>query len=358
MAIYDINGNDLEFVYSINNEELAVAYDIEGAEVYTAIPDIPVTPMEWDMTLSYSEQIKSALNYIKSYEHANAGSYAFCQFNDVHEVYSANEPNFIDYNKGYKLLSRMLFVGDMVNNFTATTAVSSVAYMNGAQASRKLIGMGNHEYFISGGPNPETIYKTANSSGVSYMSNETDSMVFYDDDLSNNVRYIFLDYYYITRSGADDKHLLDDNQLEWCASAMENSNGKDIIIAGHSELTPFNLIRTGEEKTATYGLQNQQNLKDLINAFIDRGTYSITIDGVIHTHDFSNCTGDFILYTSGHYHALGYKDFGFNMFTTPTLLSNATNGFVIFIIDTTAKKIILMVLSKTLGQFELYDYTY
>lgn len=358
MGVYSISGAETSNAYSLSGSSLSSAYSLSGSEI-PLIPDIEVTPLTWDMTNGYKNQVLAALKDINDYKLTHPKSYAFAQFNDTHEVFSGNEPNFIDYNKGYKILSRMIFIGDMVNNATTTTTPEAIAFMNGASASQKLVGMGNHEFYRIGATTPETEYKDAINATVSYMPSEVDTLAYYNDDESNNIRYIMLDYYYVTRSGADDKHLLDNAQLAWCASVMASAGTKDIIIIGHAALTPFINLLTSGEVTTEYGLQNQQNLKDLINAFQNKSTYSVTVDGLTNTYDFSECTGDFILYTSGHWHRLGHdsRD-GFNSFVVPTLLSNATNGFAFFIIDTINKTIKMMRCSKTLNSYETYDYTY
>lgn len=362
MPVYNKNGIELDSVYNASGVSLTSVFDKSGNEIpIQTTPDIPVTPLTWDMTDAYKGQILNALNDIKAYERTHANSYAFCQFNDVHEVFGANEPNFIDYNKGYKVLSRMLFLGDMVNTNTATTSQNAIAFMNGAQASKRLVGMGNHEYFKSGISNPEVLYKPLVNSSAIFMQTENDALIYYDDDTDNNVRYIFLDYFYITKSGANEAHLLDDAQLSWCASVMESAGSKDIILAGHTQMIPFKYI-TDETNHNDFGFQNQQNLVDLITAYKQRGSYSVTIDGVTHTYSFANCTGKFILYTSGHYHALGYADFGFNMFTCPTLQtpygSGQVVGFTFYLVDPNDRSVRIMTCSKSLSEYASYRYTY
>jgi len=362
MAIYDASGIELEACYDALGNSLQKAYDASGNVVFEsgASPDIPVDPKTWDMTNAYKTQVLNALDAIKTYQNENVGAYSFCQFNDVHDVFDGNEPNFIDYNKGYKVLSRMLFLGDIADTAGSTEYANAVNYMTGASASKRIIGMGNHEYGFVGDLDPESVYRTAmNVSGTFMDGNE---LIYYHDDEEHNVRYILLDYFYITRTHYDSGHLLDPKQLNWCAGVLENSGNKDIIIGAHSMLNPFYFLNTEEQKSSSATLQVQQDMIDLINAFKNRGTYSVTVDGVEYAHDFSNCTGNFIMYTSGHYHAMGHNDFGFHMFTCPSLKSAYGTGqylgFTFYIINPKSKRIRLLSIRKNESSYLTYDFSY
>ena len=362
MAIYDISGTALNAVFDVDGDSLSEAYNMSGVEIFDSgdTPDIPVTPKSWNMSNNYKTQVLNALDAIKTYQNENVGAYSFCQFNDVHDVFDGNEPNFIDYNKGYKVLSRMLFLGDIADTAGVTEYANAVDYMTGASASKRIIGMGNHEYGFVGDLDPESVYRTAmNVSGTFMDGNE---LIYYHDDELHNVRYILLDYFYITRTHYDNGHLLDPAQLNWCANVLENSGNRDIIICAHSMLNPFYFLNTGEQKSSSATLQVQQDMIDLINAFKNRRAYSVTVDGVEHTHNFSNCTGNFIMYTSGHYHAMGHNDFGFHMFTCPSLKSaygtGQYKGFTFYIINPKDKKIRVVSIKKDEANYLIYDFTY
>ena len=66
--------------------------------------------------------------------------------------------------------------------------------------------------------------------------------------------------------------------------------------------------------------------------------------------------------TSGHWHALGYSNKGFNMFTGPSLQytnsSGQSIGFLFYIIDPGQKAIKVIMCSKNFTDFTAYDYTY
>lgn len=367
MPVYDIDGNELTSAFDVNANALSSAFTVDGTEipieVEPDIPDIPVTPMSWSMSDEYKQQILDVLDYMKTYKRGHSSAYAICQFNDIHLNFSGNEPNFIDYNKGYKVLSAMLFLGDMTNNAYATQYTSSYNYMTGAQASNRLIGMGNHEYmsYNASQGNPETIYGQGINVDVTFMPTDNNALIYYYDDTKNNVRYILLDYFYILKSGNDSSHLLDDAQLNWLAGVMQSAGDKDIIIGAHSMLSPFLVLESGRTLSSTATLTNYQNLIDLIVAWKARGTYTVTVDGVSQTYSFANCTGEFVMYTTGHYHALGYGDFGFNMFTCPTMgtpYGGSHRGFTFYLIDKALKTLKVFQCSPALTTYLSYDYTY
>lgn len=358
MSLYDISAQILESAYNVGGNGLNEAYDIEGNEIFS---DIHVVPMTWNMSENYKGQILNALDYITEYKQNNPNSYALCQFNDVHNQFSGNEPNFIDYNKGYKAIDYMMFLGDIVNGASASQYTNAIAYMGGASASKKLIAMGNHEYsaYSSSAGNPEVLYKALIN--VECLYKESDLLIYYHDNTAKNVRFIALNYFYQTKTSDDNGHLLDMEQLDWLANVLENSDSKDIVLIAHSMLNPFLALESNQMLSSSATLRNYQNLIDLIVAFKERSTYSVTVDGVSYTHDFSNCTGDFVMYTTGHYHALGYGDFGFNMFTCPTLgttYGGSHKGFTFYIINKTTKAIKVIQPSSELSNYLSYDYTY
>lgn len=372
MSIYNIVGTSLVECYNVVGNSVSTAYDVIGTEVYDGgdePPDIPVEPMSWNMSESYKTQVLNALDEIDTYQKAHPNSYSICQFNDVHEKFSGNEPNFIDYNKGYKTISRMLFLGDMVNNGDASAYNNSVRFMTGASASKRVVVIGNHEYggvgpLIEGSLDPDAVYQTAINVDANYMQHESNPTIYYNDDLEHNVRYIALDYYYITRTHYDNDHYLDAQQLEWCANTMESAGSMDVIICAHSMINPFIFMNTGVQASSSATVNDQQDIIDLINAYKNRETYSVTVDGVVHQHDFSNCTGNFIMYTSGHYHALGhYDNDGFHMFTCPAMAAGAYGGgqyygFTFYVIDPPNRKIKVLSIIQDDSQYLVYDLIY
>ena len=360
--IYSVSGEQLNSAYDKNGNALQSVYGVDGGEYTFGVPT--VTPLTWDMPDDYKNQILDTLDEIETYQNEHEGSYSICQFNDVHLGFSGNEPNFIDYNGGYNIISRMLFVGDMVDMYTSDPIqyTNAIAYMSGAQASKRIVCIGNHEYGSSYNPadgNPEILYNALNDKiSAHYMRD--DVIIFYSDNNVNNVRYIILNPFYITQKKDEHDHLLDDAQISWCASAMESAGDRDIIIVCHTVMNPFELLATQEEVTSS-PLQGQDKLVNLITAYKNRWTYSISVNNVTHNYDFSRCTGDFIMYTSGHYHIAGYfNKNGFNMITCPARIvrtAGLIRGITFYIIDPTLKKIKMIICSLD-DDRSTYEFTY
>lgn len=355
MSVYDINGNQLNSIYSINETSLSSAYDINGNEIFSGIPT--VDPMDWSaMPSIYRRNIDSSLSYINTYIGSHTGSYAISQFNDIHMVFSQNEPNYVEYNKTQPW-SRILFLGDMANSHTEANYTSALAYMNQV-VSPKIVAMGNHEYgfnYVEGNLNPTEQYKSVLSGDEVYWHNDNaHGLIYYSDDDTNNVRYIVLDYFWVTQN--QDGHSLDLDQLEWLASVMEATTSKDIIICAHTTISPFILVDTGEEKSSANRITNVAKLIELIDAFKERSTYTVNT-----SHDFSNCQGDFIMYASGHYHKPGCKttSYDFNMFTGPAMSTyEAIRGITFYLVNPLAKKIIWLIAYRDSEGIGTLEFTY
>lgn len=363
MSVYDIGGNILTSAYDISGNSLTSVYDIDGNLIDGLEPEPIVEPMSWSMTDNYKGQILGALDEIKTYKITHPSAYALCQFNDVHLQFSANEPNFIDYNKGYKVIDRMLFVGDIVNNYDSVTYsekqfTDAITYMNGASASKKMVAMGNHEYghYSEQAVKSDVRYKPIINVPCVYPYENI--VMYYHDDTENNVRYIVLNFSYELHG--QDLYSFNNSQFEWFVSVLESAGSKDIVVVSHVMLNPFTMLETGAEKSWTAGgISNQSDLINCINAWENRSTY--TIPNSSSTHNFSNCTGDFVMYTCGHYHALSYADFGFNMIACPTLQtpeSGAHKGFIFYLIDKALKSIKVTMCSPQLTNSLSFNYTY
>lgn len=352
MSIYNQYGTEQTDAYGISGVKLSQAYDINDQLVLDSDPDIPVIPAGWTMSESYKAQVLDAMDYIKAYLQDNDNAFAFAQFNDVHQTFGDNEPNFIDFNKGYKYLAHMMFLGDMTNLDTDTDVANLSAYINAASVSKKLMCIGNHDgYYTGQATNPETLYKSLTYTDVTYKPSEEDALIYYYDDAVNGVRYIILNYYNTLKSGYPK---LDIAQAQWCASVMSAAGGMDIIIGAHGPLMPWTNVTDSTQSISQEYLPEQDTLVSIINAF--QAKSMITIGGT--TYDFSTCNGDFIMYTCGHWHCWGYgNDNGFNMFVGPSknnpssLNTQKYVGFMFFIVDKASKQIINIMCNTTTDDY-------
>lgn len=354
--IYYINGNAITKAYDINGNVLSSVFDINGNEIVLSEEQLSERPL-----------LDSAMLYCDDYAKANPESYAFPLITDVHLTFDGEEPKYIE-QKYPNTWSRLLLLGDMVNNtssYNETEMNNAVSFMSGASNLNKLVVVGNHELgnWKEGEPLPEKWYKPLLDS-TSVLWNGGDGLIYYSDDEENNVRYIVLDSCTpIYKASGVQKFTK--NELEWCASVIESSGDKDIIICNHSMGGSFYLVTdtAKENSIADTTVTNSGTLWGIVNAFISKGTYNVTDDdGVSHFHDFSGCTGDFVGYFTGHAHQAGYNDAsGFNKFTCP-MLKTTYPGYPqamnFFIIDKALRKIIWLVCDYSKTTYDKYEYTY
>lgn len=355
MSIFDMNGNAVTKCYDILGNAVSVVCDINGNRLIES----------WDgLTAEVQTMLDTAMAYCVDYTAENPQAYAFPVITDGHRTFSGREPAYIEHRHP-NAWSRFLFLGDMANTYDETQLNNAVAFM-GSTSLNKIIAMGNHELggWAEGDALPEKWYKTL-LDPTSVMRGGGDGLIYYSDDECNNVRYIVLDSCtpIYKSSGVQ---LFTKNELEWCASAMESAGGKDIIICNHAMAASFYLVSDTEKTKRIYDttVTNASIVFfPMVRAFIQKTTYNVTDDnGVQHTHDFSQSSGNFVGYFSGHYHNAGFTDEnGFNQFTNPTLGSASSKymrGMSFFIVDRAHKKIIWLVCGYADASIATYEYSY
>lgn len=325
-------------------------------------------PLSWNMSDFYKNNVLDVLSYIKRYKKYHPGSYAICHFNDIHgdvpeynpSFFTRNEPNFVDFNSD--CIDKMVFNGDIATVARITEYTAAHAYMMGASCDRLFV-MGNHEYgWYQDGvhtgadfqvEDPEVYFKDIINVDVTYINTTNveghTPLIYYHDDLKNNVRYIVLNYYWVTRKVDGDGHLFDSTQEAWLRSVLASAGSLDVIILAHCTCLPFYYVPSDIEATTpstpeyAFELTDQANLVDAINDYIDDTSH----------------TGKFIMYSSGHYHTLGYKDYGFNMFTCPSTTRaggvDPKNAFTFYIIDSGR---IIQIQCPVATKWEKNEYSY
>lgn len=354
MSAYNVNGETLENVYGISGTALANAYDVEGNDILNGI-----VPMDWsNIPQQYRSNINDAVTYAKTYLQNHNSAYVFPVLTDVHDKFY-NEPNYVLYNHP-NTFDKFLFLGDMANSYSQNQLNNAVSYMHQADTVNVLALVGNHEFgdYVSGDTLPKVWYQTLIPPSCVVMS--ADALVYYFDDVENNVRFICLDSCtpIYKSSGVQ---LFTKNELKFCASAMENAGNKDIIVLNHAMGSGFYLVTDTEqtEWKSDTTITNSSTLWNIINAFKNKSSYTFTDDeSVSHTYDFSNVGGNFISYITGHYHDAGnYDGRGFNMITLPSSYYNAS-GMSIIIVDPAAEKFIWLIVYKNQSTYGIYEYAY
>ena len=357
MSIFDINGNPITKCCDVFGNAISAVCDINGNRLTES----------WDgLTTEVQTMLDTAMAYCADYTAENPQAYAFPLITDAHLTFGGNEPKYIEHRYP-NTWSRMLFLGDMANNTSAYNTAeldNAVAFMN-VPSMNKIVAIGNHELgnWAEGDTLPEEWYKTL-LDPTSVLWGGGDGLIYYSDDETNNVRYIVLDSCTPTYT-ANGVQLFTKNQLEWCASVMESADGKDIIVCNHAMGQSYYLVTDTEKENsiAATTITNSNTLSAIINAFISKGTYSVTDDsGISHSHDFSGATGHFIGYFTGHAHQAGHTDApGFHKFTAPmlrTTYSGYPQGLSFFIVDRAQKKIVWLICWYADASIATYEYSY
>lgn len=366
MSVYSKSGSSLSTVYGKSGTALSQAYDINGRELMGGGGE----HRDWSkMPQTFVSSMNGALAHIDDYLSNHSGAYAFPAITDVHTYFDYQEPNYIAYNYP-DLFSVFLFLGDMTNGYIESQFENAVDYMRGADGQKMLTSVGNHDFgttdtsnnWVEGDPLPRVWWKPLNVSGCVYVEDD-DTLTYYWDDAEHNVRYIMMDSSSTVLKTAGPYYFRNKN-LNWLASVLESSGGKDIIVLNHELGSQFYLV-TDTEKTdikTTTGINDIGSFNNIVNAFINRGTISVTVDGVANAHDFSSTTGNFIGFITGHYHNAGYRDWdGFNKWTCCAQTRanyKDTKGVCFFIIDPSVKKVELVIARHLSSDVETYEYSY
>lgn len=366
MSVYNIDGNQLNAIYNALGSSLSTAYDIDATVVFGNEPTPPtptpeVDPMDWSsMSATYKANIDDAIEYADAYlsEHSNA--YSFPVLTDVHDQLY-NEPNYVLYNHPDSF-DKFLFLGDIATAYSQTQMDNATDYMSEADVIDILSLVGNHELggWAEGDTLPKVWYSPLLPPSATVM-HDTDALVYYFDDTTNNVRFICLDSCTpIYQSSGTQLYTKD--ELEFFASALDSANGKDIILLNHAPGQNYYYVTDTEKETAisTTGITNRSTLDSIIDAFINRSSVTFTDDSnVSHTHDYSSATGDFIGLIAGHTHHAGYNNAnGYNVFICPSSYYNNDAGMSVFIIDKTLKKVIFLIGYKSKAEYGIYEYSY
>ncbi len=80
MTVYKIDGTELTGAFDLVGTGLNSVYALDGTEIpFDDDPDIPVTPLTWDMPEAYKQQVLDALDYMKTYKQGHSSAFALAQ---------------------------------------------------------------------------------------------------------------------------------------------------------------------------------------------------------------------------------------------------------------------------------------
>lgn len=355
MGVCNLSGKTLKSVCTPLGEVITAPCNLRGEPLVETWDNIPA---------GIKNTLDTAMASCAAYLAEHPGAYAFPVVTDAHQAFSRDEPAYIEHCYP-DLWSRILFLGDMTQAYDAAQLSDAAAFMAGTSLN-KLVAVGNHELsgYTEGSPLPQEWYAPLVAPGA-VMWDGGDGLVYYSDDVVNNVRYIIMDSCTPIYKGSG-VYLFTRNQLEWLASVMESAGGRDIIVGNHVMGTSFYLADDAGETTsiADSTITNASTvLFPMIRAFIARTSYTVTDDnGVQHTHDFSEAAGNFVGYFAGHYHHAGYTNKnGFIQIVSPTLGSASSKylrGMSFFVIDKAARKVVWLVCKYDEATIATYEYSY
>ncbi len=214
------------------------------------------------MSEDFKASVTSAISYITEYLDSEPASFAIAQLNDIHSVFSGEEPKFIKNNNVN--LSRLLILGDVVNTYNTEEYNSAVEYISGAKGLNTLITTGNHEWanYADGEAIPDKWYKPLLSSDCKFFSKPR-GFAYYSDDNKNNVRYICLDLSY-TKKQLNGQEIPAE-EVDFVARSLETSDDRDIILCGHTPIGSFYLLSDTSNAITTTTVANNAMLTSVIN---------------------------------------------------------------------------------------------
>lgn len=192
MAIFDLDGNELDVAYSLDGVALAEAYDIDGNPLYEDDPEV-IDDIDLSNVESYFVQpVRDAMAYVK-----NLGTRGW-----VHHIVITDTHNTLNYLHSAPIVeamqssnyfSKVIHLGDVSDSNATGNFASSVAEW-GRFNGNMLLAIGNHDVVVT---DYQTLYYD------NFLSDDTDIVVddsdilnfnYYWDDTKHKIRYIVCAY--------------------------------------------------------------------------------------------------------------------------------------------------------------------
>lgn len=123
------------------------------------------------------------------------------------------------------------------------------------------------------------------------------TFTYYFDDKVSNTRFIVLDDYSSSGTGAFSSYvLISDADVHWLCDLLHDSDGMHVILVTHEPLNTY------VEQSATAIKPQLSYVGDIVGAFAQKTTISTSYGATVVNEDFTQDTGVFVCALSGHGH--------------------------------------------------------
>ena len=329
MAVYDVNGNELQSVYDLNGAALEQAYDMNGEPLMESgepfIKTIIPYDTNWLITSTWLANATTARDSIINLYSQSDDAIPFFIQTDGHG--DKNEGNKGCHNLAEETMGYIanIQLGDYQSYYYDGQNPRDHAATS--QGIAKYIPvMGNHELLANNTTEaqianlPTLIESYTASNGILGSSEYGYYKVI---DPWKSVKYLVFQGHIPVDKSIDSSGFIfkmTGEQWEWAIDEMEADDGLDIVVINHE---PFNgnyiNATTGEAVSYFPTTGNKINIAPLLTArkAKQRGTIADS-DGVDHAYDFTNCKTDLLCALFGHRHFEEYSTkatFGFPTYT-------------------------------------------
>lgn len=190
MAIFDLDGNELDVAYSLDGVELAEAYDIDGNPLYENDPEV-IDDIDLSNVESYFVQpVRDAMAYVKGLGTRGWVHHLITTDNHFPRNYG-HSTAIVEAMQSSNYFNKVINLGDIADNGEETSinmAVANYGQFNGDL----LYCIGNHDVLFT---DWQTYWFT------NLLSEDTDIVVdsssnfnYYWDDSRHRIRYIAYQY--------------------------------------------------------------------------------------------------------------------------------------------------------------------
>ena len=238
MAVYSIDGTELNAVYDISADSLAFVYNINGTEIAVSAPEYNITNV-----VRYFQQ--SVLDTVDELNELSDAWQSFIFVTDTHG--SANKQHsqaIVMYLLANSSAKKAFFAGDYCASDWALDQWEAYfdTFLESGFAPYIYPTIGNHERFGGAGSTLVAIYddylstKPLNGTPANYY--------FYFDNKAKKTRFLFIN------TSNDIANGVSQTQINWIAqTAQLPGSDWSLVVIGHIDIDPDNTL-TGSWKSA------------------------------------------------------------------------------------------------------------